>query len=124
MKNKAALVVLLSCAFTLPLLVATVSPSVAAAEAAPVALELNKPITEDKFQKVARRAYARRNWTVTEVQGNVVRGTFERKGITYKAEIELKTGVIVFRFVPGFADARPNYLNNLRVDVQFELTND
>ena len=99
-------------------------PPSAAADIAPVVYELRKPITEEKFQRVARRAYDRRQWTVTEINGKLAGATFERKGKVYKAEMELKTDTIVIRFLPGFADVRQNYLSNLRYEVEFELTHE
>ncbi len=73
-----------------------------------------KEFDVDKFNRVARAAFANRKYFIEKDEGQSLIGAQKK----YKVEIVLTSpDLIEIRWVPGFAHKKENWLLNLRKDI-------
>lgn len=89
--------------------------------AEPILIDVSeRKITAEMFQAAATRAFLGRGWKITKSGADQVAASL-MKDQEYRAAIVMKPSLIRIGFVDGFGSNRPNWLINLKQDLEREL---
>ncbi len=105
------------------------SPSAATARvllqeemAEPILIDVSeRKVTSEIFKSAAARALLQRGWKIIATEPGQITGTLT-KDKEYRARISFKPPMIIkIEFIEGYGSRRPNWLVNLKEDLEIEL---
>ncbi len=88
--------------------------------AEPILIDVSeRKVTLESFKSAATKAFSQRGWTIVTSEPEQITGAIKE----YRARISFKSGALIkIAFVEGYGQRSPNWLLNLKKDLEQELS--
>lgn len=89
----------------------------------PILIDVSeRNVTSEIFKSVAVKALTGRGWSVLKSEPNQITATLSKGDREYRVSVSIKPGILIkIGFVAGHGSDSPNWLNNLKKDMESHL---